>query len=171
MFFHLWLNKGKRFSRLFSCDYTGDHLYLLENEGIVSHYSWKSDDELLVFTYRKHSGSHYYLYKDKTQKKGILGLNVLKEDGHPSFSRDRKWLLTDTYPDRYSDRKLILFNPEKGIINLGSFFSPPNYREDVRCDLHPRWDREQNWVCFDSAHEGFRSMYLIDISTIRETYP
>jgi hypothetical protein len=32
-----------------------------------------------------------------------------------------------------------------------------------RCDLHPRWNRDGTQVCFDSAHEGERQVYAIDV--------
>jgi hypothetical protein len=34
----------------------------------------------------------------------------------------------------------------------------------IRCDLHPRWGRDGRAVCIDSAHEGARQMYVLDVS-------
>ena len=33
---------------------------------------------------------------------------------------------------------------------------------DVRCDLHPRWNRHDRWIAFDSVHEGSRQVYALD---------
>jgi len=163
LFFHLWLKNGKRFSRLFTCDLSGKNLYLLENEGIVSHYTWKTDNEILVFTYHNKLGSHYFLYTDKSSSKEILGKEHLCGDGHPSYNPENSLLLTDTYPDKYSERKILLYLPGGSLNIIGSYFSPLDYTGDLRCDLHPRWDRTGKKICFDSAHEGLRCMYIIDL--------
>jgi hypothetical protein len=46
---------------------------------------------------------------------------------------------------------------------LASFYEPPEYRGDWRCDLHPRWDRESRRVCIDSTHSGIRQVYVIEL--------
>jgi len=98
-----------------------------------------------------------------TDEREVFALGVLTEDGHPSFHPQNNTLLTDTYPDKYSERKILLLDEASRLQILGSFFSPFNYSKEVRCDLHPRWDREGKWVCFDSAHEGHRNLYLIEM--------
>lgn len=166
MFLHLWVKGGKRFSRLFTCDADGRNLYLLANEGLVSHHTWKSDSELLVYSYHKDSGRCYHMYKDMTDKRGIFGLDMLTEDGHPSFNPNGNVLLTDTYPDKYSERKILILDSKENLHVVGSFYSPLNFKGEVRCDLHPRWDRAGQSICFDSAHGGYRSLYLIDVNSL-----
>jgi hypothetical protein len=39
--------------------------------------------------------------------------------------------------------------------------SPLNYKEQIRCDLHPRWDRNGKKISFDSAHLGKRALCTI----------
>lgn len=34
---------------------------------------------------------------------------------------------------------------------------------EIRCDLHPRWNREGTQVCMDSVHNGERQMYFVDV--------
>ena len=89
-------------------------------------------------------------------------------DGHCSFSPDRKWILTDTYPDKEeSKRTLILYNVEEGRrVDIGRFYAPPEIWGDIRCDLHPRWDRDGKSVTIDSAHEGHRQIYMLDVSAV-----
>jgi len=166
MFFHLWVKNGKRFSRLFTSDIEGEDLYLLANEGMVSHYTWKDDTDLLVYSFHKDTGRQYHLYRDKTSVRTVVGEKKLTEDGHPSFNPANASLLTDTYPDKYSDRKILIFDSLKNLHEVGAFFSPFRFKEEVRCDLHPRWDRIGRTICFDSAHDGYRSMYLMKIDTI-----
>jgi hypothetical protein len=165
MFLHLWVNNGKRFSRLFTSDINGNGLYLLANENMVSHYTWKNDTDLLVYSHHKETGNKYHLYKDMTEKIEVFGSGILKEDGHPSFHPLNSSLLTDTYPDKYSERKLLLYDSKGSLHVLGAFFSPLQFSKEVRCDLHPRWDRTGKQICFDSAHEGYRCMYLMNKRT------
>ncbi|RKY58480.1 MAG: hypothetical protein DRP94_06185, partial [Candidatus Latescibacterota bacterium] len=61
-------------------------------------------------------------------------------------------------------RHLLLFRPEDGkLLEVGKFFSPPELRGEIRCDLHPRWSRDGREVCIDSAHEGHRQMYVVEV--------
>lgn len=164
MFFHVWLNDGKRFIRLITCNFDGKDLYPLINEGHVSHYTWKSNDELLAYSTHKDTGRHYHLYKDKSADRKVIGEGVLNQDGHPSYSPDSSLLLTDTYPDKYRDQHLLIYKLETGeLCKIGAFYTPPDLKGEVRCDLHPRWSPSGRFICFDSAHEGRRKMYLVDV--------
>lgn len=162
LFFHVWLQKEKRYTRLITSNPDGSELYVLINEGHVSHYTWRSNDELLCFSTHANSGTRYYLYKDKTEWRKVFGEGIVDGDGHPSYSPDGKSLLTDTLPDKFGDRHLLLLNLEDNSIkNLSSFFSPFRYVGELRCDLHPRWSPSGQYVAFDSAHEGKRSLYSL----------
>ena len=64
-------------------------------------------------------------------------------------------------------RALLLYRPEDGLrVELGPFRSPPELSGEIRCDLHPRWNRDGTKVCFDSAHEGARQLYVMDVSSV-----
>lgn len=79
----------------------------------------------------------------------------------------RRWILTDTYPDEERMRTLILYCVEDNKrVDVGRFFAPEELDGEIRCDLHPRWRRDGLKVSFDSAHEGTRQMYVIDVSDI-----
>lgn len=164
LFFHVWVQKGKRYTRLITCNPDGSEPYPLINEGHVSHYTWKSPAELLCFSTHADTGMKYHLYQDKSNRRTVVGAGILKEDGHPSFSKNGENLLTDTYPDQYGDRKLLLYNLEnESVETLGSFFSPYCLKNELRCDLHPRWSPSGKYVAFDSSHDGKRSLYMIRV--------
>jgi hypothetical protein len=64
-------------------------------------------------------------------------------------------------------RTLILFHLASGRrIDIGRFYAPPELQGPVRCDLHPRWSRDGKMICFDSAHEGTRQVYVINATEI-----
>ena len=94
-------------------------------------------------------------------------MGVLDEDGHCTCSPNKKWMLTDTYPDEKGNRTLILYNFEANErINVGIFYSQPKYSGPMNCDLHPRWNRDGSKICFDSTHEGMRQVYIVNLEEI-----
>ena len=59
---------------------------------------------------------------------------------------------------------IMMRGPEKdAIVTLGHFKELENACTDVRCDLHPRWNRSGTAITFDSVHEGFRGVYEIQL--------
>ena len=44
----------------------------------------------------------------------------------------------------------------------------PRSMTDMRCDLHPRWNQNGTKISFDSTHEGFRGVYLVDVEAIKD---
>src|SRR5699024_3086020 len=45
---------------------------------------------------------------------------------------------------------------------IAKVFAPFKYDNDVRCDLHPRWNKKGNKICIDSVLNGKRNLYIID---------
>lgn len=115
-------------------------------------------------------GGAFFLFTDTVSDGNVfeeVGQTSLTEDGHCSYSPDRKWILLDTYPDAHNNRRIFIYNiADKKHVGCGVFRSPPNMRDELRCDLHPRWDRSGTRICFDSMHEGTRQMYVMDVSSI-----
>jgi hypothetical protein len=116
-------------------------------------------------------GDRYFLINETTKGVMPIGVGVLTEDGHPSFSPNENLVITDTYPDGKHYRTLILYNWETGgRKDLAKLYSLPNKSYNVendwdisemRSDFHPRWNRSGTKVCFDSVHEGDKQMYVI----------
>ncbi len=49
---------------------------------------------------------------------------------------------------------------------LGRFLAPEPFSGEIRCDLHPRWSRDDRRICFDSVHTGCRQVYIMDVSAL-----
>ena len=162
LFFHLWLNGGVRYRRALTSDLDGQNLCVLTND-MVSHYSWKSDSEVLITLQDNKGRFRYEMFKDLSARREQVGEGILLEDGHPGFNPISGWLLSDTYPDRYGERGLFIYDLDRTYIEMGRFYSPFSFRGESRCDLHPRWNQTGDAICFDSTHEGYRAMYVVDL--------
>lgn len=164
-FYHRWLENDKQtWTRLYTCNIDGTDMFEFEFSGVVTHLAWQDENHLLSYGLKQDIGDHYYLLKDKTNDFNIIGENSFSSDGHPQFSPDGKFIITDSYPDRNRRQYLTKFelkNEQKE--NIAILKSPLKFIGDVRCDLHPRWDRNGNYVCFDSAHTGVRSLCTIKL--------
>jgi len=171
LFLHRWRDpSGKaRQTRMFTANPDGSDIAFLGREGMVSHFDWRDETHVLAWSTRG-GENHYHLYEDQSERIEVVGQDVLDQDGHCSYSPDRRWILTDTYPDRLeSKRTLILYDPGTNRrIDIGRFHSSPQIAGEIRCDLHPRWNRDGTQVCFDSIHEGERQMYVADVSAVVE---
>jgi hypothetical protein len=139
----------------------------------ASHFDWKSPTEIYVTTfYEGGKDLAYVIVTDGKQEYKVIAQGVLTRDGHGSFSPDRRWMVSDTYPDKKNMRSLLLINMEtEDVFELGRFYSNPKQHGEFRCDLHPRWNHDGTKICFDSIHEGNRNVYIMDVSGIVRERP
>lgn len=92
-------------------------------------------------------------------------------DGHCTFSRGGadpgRWVLTDGYPDMRSRQPLFLWDcrENKGY-EIGRYPTPRTLDGPIRVDLHPRFNHDATKVCIDSAMDGTRQMYVVDVAAI-----
>jgi len=178
LFFHRWTkNDNEQWTRMISCDFKGGNIFMFPADGMISHVAWRDSQNVLAYARTKQYGDHYYLFRDKSEEFSIIGQESFNSDGHPQFSRDGQWILTDTYPDRFRIRYLILYNVQnKKRYNLAKLFSPrefvgTKFEDILMCDLHPRWNRDSTMVCFDSAHTGRRALCTINLGDLDSKEP
>jgi hypothetical protein len=165
-FFHLWRSDGRGWSvRLFTASADGSNLHCRLDARVVSHYDWLDSGRLLVWAHVPDRGGRFVLVDCDSPGRDVVGDGILVEDGHCSFSPDRQWVLNDTYPDRFDMRTLMLYRfPDGPRIDIARLHSPKaGWWGEIRCDLHPRWDRTGRRVCVDSVHDGTRQMYVVDV--------
>jgi len=169
-FFHRWVKPGSpQWTRMISCDPEGQNIHIFTMAEMVSHVAWQDDEYVLAYARTKLFGDKYYLFRDMTDEFTIMGQEAFSSDGHPSFSRDGRWMLTDTYADRFRRRYLILYDTQREKrYNLAMLYSPRQFAgkhiaDMIVCDLHPRWSRDNTMICFDSAHTGKRALCTITV--------
>jgi hypothetical protein len=166
-FFHLWREGEHGWgARLYVSRPDGGELFCALDTGRISHYDWLDEDHLLIWARRREGGERFLLVDVRDGRYTVYGDGVLSEDGHDSFSPDRRWVLNDTYPDRHDMRTLMLVSwPESTRIDIARAHSPKSkWWGEIRCDMHPRWSPDGRQVCIDSVHEGTRQIYVADVS-------
>lgn len=170
-FLHRWVGQDVRlrYTRMFTCDLEGGDWHLFPTREMVSHLGWRNDQQIVAYCRLPDGRDRYVLFTDQSSEDGeVLGENVFSSDGHPSFSLDGRWMLTDTYPDRTRRSYLVLFDMVTGrrynIAYLHSHrrFTSKLYRH-WSCDLHPRFDRVGRYLCFDATYTGKRALCTIDL--------
>ena len=154
-------------TRMFTANADGSDIHVVADHDMVSHFIWRDATHILAWSREPETGDHFHLYTDQTDEVQVVGDGLLTVDGHCSYSPDKRWILTDTYPDRERNRRLLLFRvADQKVIELGRFYAPRELDGEIRCDLHPRWNRAGTHVCIDSVHENQRQVYLLDVSDI-----
>lgn len=168
MVLYRWFNGKRKYTRLITCGTDGKDMYLLSDDDMVSHCFWKNNHEILAFENKKDGGPGYYLMKDKSQAYCHCWPQ-LSSDGHPSYNQDGSRIVTDSYPDRarIADIKIMDGNDEwkNEVKVIARVFAPFKYDNDTRCDLHPRWNRKGDKICFDSVYEGHRGLYYVPVGS------
>lgn len=168
IFIHRLITSTGRRSRLYLHDRINKTTTLILDEGFVSHYCWSSGETFVI--YAKIQGKKgYFQYNVDSGQFASFADGRLDGfgDGHPTTSPDGRYLLTDTYPDKENFRHLILFDTTTGkLTTIASFWVPFMFFDYRRCDLHPRWSRNGDYLFFDSAHTGQRGLYHVEFNKI-----
>lgn len=168
-FFHIWHKDAKSWEvRLYSCRPDGNELTCLLDTGFISHYDWRDDDTILIWANRPNAPARFLMLTHDTPGFEVFGDSNLKEDGHCTFSPDGRWILNDTYPDGHQMRTLMVVRAKDAKrIDIARLYSPKSrWWGEIRCDLHPRWNRDGTQVCIDSVHNGTRQMYVVDVGDV-----
>ncbi len=154
-----------RHTILLSASMEGGDLRIVTDLG-ASHFDWLTNELIFGWVTMK-EGQKYYLINDRTSEYEEVRPDILTKNGHCSFTRDGAWLLTDEYPDENNLQALLLWHMlEERLVVLGRFHSPLPFRGEIRCDLHPRWSRDERHVSFDSIHSGSRQIYVVDVGDV-----
>ena len=130
---------------------------------MVSHCYWKDNETIIAFENKKDGGPGYYLMKDRTKEYKRLW-KWCSNDGHPSYSPNRDFVVIDSYPNRRRVQDIkILKDTENDAKVVAKVYAPFKYDNDTRCDLHPRWSPDGKLICFDGCFSGSRSLYIVKL--------
>lgn len=89
---------------------------------------------------------------------------LMNIDGHPSFTNDGDYMLTDTYADNDSYRRLLAFNPKTGkCLKIASLYEPL-VGNPARCDLHPKLCKNNNYIVVDTTNSGKHQMIMFKLN-------
>lgn len=171
LFLHRWrIKDGPFITRLVTAAMDGSDIRVPDSSGHTSHLIWRDDETILAWSRPPGQPAGFYLIPDGCGRPAPLGQDLMPLNGHCTYLPGSEWVLNDTYPQgprRLQD--LYLYHvPTNTRHDLGAFPAPEAFTEEVRCDLHPRANRQGTQVIIDSAHVGSgRQMYLLDISDIR----
>jgi hypothetical protein len=137
------------------------------------HPNWHPDGEHILMNLKM----DYDRLKLCTFRPDGSDFTVLSEtvhgSGHPSFNRDGRHIITDTYPEEdyaaaSKEVPLRLIDiEEQSEQNLFFVFTlgMPNANV-LRIDPHPAWSRDYSKICFNAAPEGRRQVFVADVSEL-----
>ena len=165
--------QGGFVTRMLTADIDGRNRYVLDPSGHTSHFIWKNDSEVTMWTRPAGMPWGFYRFTDRTEQVVAVGHDKMPTNGHNTYlgGRYSDWILNDTYPDRTSRQTVYLYHVPSGRrVDLGHFPSPKRYRGEWRCDTHPRSSADGTQVAIDSPHRGGRQVYLLDIQEVLQTH-
>lgn len=133
----------------------------------VSHFDWRDANEIIAtFGLIEPKRRIHVLFADGRDDYKRLGDGWLDSDGHCTFGPDPRWLATDPGVRGRKARSLRIFNVETGQrLELGTFELGRYRSGDLRCDLHPRWNRTGDAICFDAIEpaDGTRQLHVAEV--------
>lgn len=167
-----WLSRAipKRNTTSFTINRDGTNLQRCFPDGWGgSHFDWLSDNELMITAEYDATANAHILFTIGQRNYKRLGNGILDYDGHGTFSPDKKWMVTDTYPSEgLKEQKLYLMDMQtEAVLPLGRYLHPAVFRDngkDAACDLHPRWSPNGDMIGFNSVTTGERQVYIIKLN-------
>ncbi len=167
-----WLARAtpKRNTTSFTINRDGTNLQRCFPDGWGgSHFDWLSENELMITADYNATEKAHILFTIGEQNYKRLGNGILDYDGHGTFSPDKKWMVTDTYPSKglYEQKLYLMDMQTEAVLPLGRFHHSPRFRDQGKaaaCDLHPRWSPNSDMIGFNSVTTGSRQVYILKLN-------
>lgn len=160
-------------TRMITANLDGADRYVLDPSGFTSHFIWKNDREVTMWTKPAGMPPGFYCFTDQTRDVSAVGHGKMPTNGHNTYLPPpyEDWILNDTYPDRETSRQTVFLYhvPSDRRVDLGHFPSPPAYRGEWRCDTHPRSSDDGTSVAIDSPHDGGRQVFLLNVKEVLDS--
>lgn len=112
--------------------------------------------------------SYYQYYTLNSEGKYCLHENwnnaFFDIDGHPSFTSDGRYMITDSYPDGNRMQRLIVFDTmtHKGVVVACLYAGL--HGNPASCDLHPKLSGDNSYIVVDTAYTGRHKMMVFKIN-------
>lgn len=138
-------------------------LRTLKTSGMVSHYCWVSNEQILGYFSIDGKDGHY-IYDLDTHNYQPFYPKLLRSDGHHSVSKCGQYVLVDTYPDRKRMQRLWLLATNGSRARLvceihhPKVYQSPDLYHHWSCDLHPRF--HDGGFTIDCISNGKRSIAI-----------
>lgn len=147
VFLFRYLLDERRVTDLYEMSTGGGQPRLLVEDGGVSHVCWWGDHAVVATMHGTDGFGYYFVSVDDRRATRFWE----QLDGHPS-PVDERWLLTDTYPDQYALRRLLIRSLEnEEVVEVGAFPEPLLFQGETRCDLHPSLSPSGRYIQVDCA--------------------
>lgn len=106
---------------------------------------------------------YFALIDGKFELKKIIKNSEFDVDGHPSFTKDGQYMITDSYPDKSNYRRLLVYDKNTG---NATYLGRLNYSGAGNCDsdLHPKLSRNNNYLMVDTSYDGKHHMILFKLN-------
>ncbi|HLV33880.1 MAG TPA: hypothetical protein VKY59_02150 [Spirillospora sp.] len=133
----------------------------------ASHLDWRSDTEFAATFDVRGRGREHVLVNDNDGTFRFVAEGRLNFDGHMTFSPDRSWMVTDQNVAESLEKWLLLVrlaDEEMTVLHQFPMHELRWLSGDLRCDLHPRWNRTGDTICVDAlAADGTRQLHTIHL--------
>lgn len=161
----------------------GGNLRQIYPYGVVSHFDWYRSEAILAYAQypgaagglalavegdRGGNEPRFWVVPDGEGKAYQVLPDTWTIDGHCCYTSDYRWILNDTYPDKVTrEQRLMLYHrDEDRLVQLGAFRAGDQFIGPIRCDLHASLSRDDRMICFDSTHEGYRRVYVMEVGEV-----
>jgi len=160
---------GKRWGTLLGIGDLNGNVYKLTNFEVNSHYSWKDDDHLMIYSGLPRWG--IYFFDINTKQRSELNDELCdKDDIHCNYSPDRSYFIGDGYPDENCRRHVYKYdfttNKSEELFNV---YSMPAKPSDYRCDLHCRFNNDGSLISYDTTENKRREIVILTENFNSET--
>ncbi|MHA1368721.1 MAG: hypothetical protein ACTSRA_03245 [Promethearchaeota archaeon] len=143
----------------------------------ITHQLWgRTPREILVDGNKNngpHDGKHheYLVFDERDGPDSAVAISrSLGFPGHLIFSPDGEWLVGDSYPKEQLQYLNLTRVSDGEVIHIATFFHSAEQRGDWRCDLHPRWSADGNYLTVDTIHFGERKIIMLDVASALDLF-
>jgi hypothetical protein len=136
------------------------------------HPDWHPNGTHITHNLKIDGTLRFCMYKYDSSEFQVLGDESILGSGHPSFHKDGRFLVTDTYtnepmvlpnkevPIRWIDMKT---NKENMLCSIWTFGKKKGV---LRCDPHPAWSFDFKQIVFNGAPNNQKAVFIADVEEL-----